>query len=86
MKKRNWLEKIREKSDQQKKVISFCVSFCVTAIIFSVWLINFMSTDSATIAEKVNTRNTASPITALKEFVKGAFDFGSFGKETYNND
>lgn len=37
----NCLEKLRQKSDRQKEVISFGVSLFITLTIFSVWLSSF---------------------------------------------
>ena len=87
-KKLNWLEKIRAKSDKQKKMISPGISFCFTAIIFAVWLLNFVNLGSGQAENFAENQTSASPIAATKEFLKNTFELGNFGnlgKETYDN-
>jgi hypothetical protein len=64
-----WLEKTRQKSDDQKRVIALSISFVITSFIFAVWLFSFMQTNVDSI-EKEAVESTASPIQAFKNIFK----------------
>jgi len=64
-----WLEKTRQKSEDQKRLIAFGMSFAITAVIFAGWLFFIVNTRIQS-PENIAAESTASPIQAAKSFFK----------------
>ena len=64
-----WLEKTRQKSEEQKRLIALSISFVITGIIFACWLFFVVQSRVETPAT-IATDATASPIQAFKNIIK----------------
>ena len=64
-----WLEKTRQKSDEEKRFVALSISFVITAFIFAGWLFFITSTHSDN-KENIASRSTASPIQSVKNLFK----------------
>lgn len=64
-----WLEKTRQKSDEQKRVIALAISFIITGSIFAGWLFFVVQSRTETPAT-IAAESTASPIQAFKNIFK----------------
>lgn len=64
-----WLEKTRQKSDDQKRVIALAISFVITGFIFAGWLFFVVQSRTETPAT-IAAESTASPIQAFTNIFK----------------
>ena len=62
------LDKLREKTDKEKRNIVFLSSFCITALIFFVWSVSFKERLNSSVSNIENTKivQNASPLSVLK--------------------
>jgi Na+-transporting methylmalonyl-CoA/oxaloacetate decarboxylase gamma subunit len=74
-----FLDKIRNKSLEQRKMIALMVSGTVTFFIFAIWLITLIYGFSDFDSNDMQKENTASPVNIVTDQIKGLFS----GKETY---
>lgn len=61
---KRYIEKLRDESPHKKKVISFFTSLGITSVILLVWMVSFLTSLDAKLAEEDNTE-VASPVKAL---------------------
>jgi len=76
-----WLEKIRNKSDHEKKTFAFGISAIFTAIIFIVWASSFYVSISSGFG-KDTLPDVATPVSAIKESFSKFFQYD---KESFEN-
>lgn len=94
------IEKLRNKSPNQKKRIAFIVAFCISGLIFVVWLsVIYPSFKEKKYREDNLARKESSPVSAFSDILSstfitigGEFDRlknylgGSSGYQIYNSD
>lgn len=81
----NHIEHMRTKPAHKKRQYAFGISFCVTLVIFGIWLA------AKTMDTTVTAKKATAPIQALTANASGAFDYVRdmiFGanKKTYDSD
>ena len=64
------LEKIRNKSDSEKRTFSFVTAFLITIVIFGIWLFSTMHTLSFNIPNINEENQSASPIESIGNSLK----------------
>ena len=73
-----WLEQTRNKTDAEKRILAFNISFAATLVIFSIWLVGtFYSVQSSDISTQVMKKT--SPAASIGSSIKNIFT----GKEAY---
>ena len=75
-----WLNKIRSKSDIEKRNFSLIASLIITSFIFIVWVFTFFNTNHVSEAVK-EVENVSSPIQSGISALKSIGDFFKGGVE-----
>jgi len=70
----SWLERMRQKSDAEKRVFSFNLAILITIIVAGLWLINVLHLVNDIDG---NLKQTASPLDSVVSGVKSLLDVES---------
>jgi amino acid permease len=68
---KKFIEKMKTKSDADKRIFAFSAASLITILIFCIWLISTISFYNR--SEQINVKNQANPLSSL-------FGFTEFGK------
>jgi hypothetical protein len=79
---KNFLEKLRNRSDAEKRIIAFNASFLITAFIFTIWIVSTFYSNSSSVSE-----NVASDVNNMKQAAQASVSMSPFEsvKETFSD-
>jgi len=76
----SWLEKIRQKSDSEKRLFSFNVALAITIVIFAIWVVSAANSFQNLDEEQ---SQTATPLKSITQSIKSLLSDGS--EDVYNS-